>query len=278
MGGNGSFEQWRRKIARRGVAGRMVKAPAQANVPQLIALDAVFCGGAVFGSEDANEGCFCGDAGGFVIKKNGAAATMPHDEWFCSSLAAASGVPQVPFSVIRHTDGNLWFGSRWMNGKTADWWNLAQQGSIDFATLADDLSRIYALDLFIHNVDRHANNFMVVPEGSGHRVYSFDYSRAWLHHGFPPPQIMTEVTLATLNVREWLKRTFGVYINVNVAMQILDNIDRMNTAAIERIISSHPKDWLTQQQEDDIVNWWGNGSASARVAAIKTGLNDGTLV
>lgn len=257
----------------------MAVGPAQVNLPQLVALEALFCGAADFGSQDTNEGCFCGDAGTFVIKKDNVHAALPHCEWFCSSLALASGVPQVPFSIVHHPDGNYWFGSQWMNGKTKDWWNLAAQGSIDFTALADDLSRIYAFDLFIHNVDRHANNFMVVPEGNGHRVYSFDYSRSWIvNGGFPPANLMTDPAVATISVKNWLKLNFGNYVNINAAVEVLDRIEAMDTAGVQRIISTHPKEWLTQQEEDAIINWWNNGMASARVAAIKTGLNDGTLL
>ncbi|WP_438754116.1 HipA family kinase [Pararhizobium sp. O133] len=256
----------------------MAIAPTQGSVPQLVALDAMFCGAANFGSEDTNEGCFCGDAGTFVIKKNNVHPALPHCEWFCSSLAIAVGVPQVPFSVIRHPDGNYWFGSQWMNGKTKDWWNFAAQGNINFGSLSEDLSRIYAFDLFIHNVDRHANNFMIVPEGNGHKVYSFDYSRSWLVNGFPPPAPMTNPMLATVNVRNWLKANFGDYIDINVAEQVLTSIEAIDATRVQLIIGSHPKDWLTQQEEDAIIDWWSSGMASARVAAIKTGLNDGTLI
>ncbi len=252
--------------------------PGQVNVPQLVALEAVWCGAADFGSEDATEGCFCGDAGGFVIKKADAHPDLPHCEWFCSSLAQIAGVPQVPFSVIRHTDGNDWFGSSWMKGKTADWWNLAVQGVIDFNSIAEDLSRIYVLDLFVHNVDRHANNFMVVPDGNGHKAYSFDYSRSWIINGFPLPDIMTDPSVATINVKNWLKAKFGDYIVIGAANEVLDKIAALDVQGVQRVLATHPKVWLTQQQEDAIIDWWGKGMASDRVAAIRDGLNDGTLI
>ncbi|RWP12302.1 MAG: hypothetical protein EOR00_27145 [Mesorhizobium sp.] len=258
--------------------GRMVKAPAQAQVPQLFAVEAMFCGPGNLGSQDMNEGCFCGDAGFFVLKKNDVYPTLPHCEWFCSSLAQATGVPQIPFSVVKHTAGNFWFGSLWMNGRTPDWWNLAQQGSINFSSLADDLSRIYALDLFVHNDDRHMNNYMVVPAGTGHRVYSFDYSRAWLYHGAVPGAIMTDPGLNTVSSKEWMKQTFGQYLNPAVALEVLDRIDGIDEVGVRAILAGHPTDWLAQQQEDEIVDWWTNGARTARIAAIRDGVNDGTLL
>ena len=58
----------------------MALGPVLANVPQLVALEAVWCGGADFGSQDTDEGCFCGDAGGFVVKKNVTFPGLAHCE------------------------------------------------------------------------------------------------------------------------------------------------------------------------------------------------------
>jgi len=255
----------------------MARAPERMNAPQLVPLDPLFCGTADFGSEDTNEGCFCGDAGTFVIKKNDVHPALSHSEWFCSSLANAVGVPQVPFNIIRHPNGACCFGSQWMNGKTKDWWNLAIQGSVDFGGLAEDLSRIYVYDLFIHNIDRQLNNFMVVPHGEKHKVYSFDYSRSWLVVGFPMPPVMDIVNSSTIKVKNWIKLNFGDFISIQVATEVLDAIATLNVARVRQIIASHPVDWLTEQQEGEIIDWWENGMASDRVAAIKVGLKNGAL-
>ena len=231
----------------------MAKAPEKIDVPQLLALDAMICGQVDLGSEDCDGVCFCGDAGAFVIKKNRKSPTLAHSEWFCSSIASACGVPQVGFSVVNHTDGSSCFGSLWQPGKIKDWWLLAQDGTINFAALADDLSRIYALDLFVHNIDRHMDNYMVVKDGLGHRVYSFDYSRAWLELAFPPQPIMVDSPVATIKNRDWFKENFGDYLNIGIANEVLTKISELKTDEITRIISSHPKDWLSKEQEDAII-------------------------
>ncbi|RFP53105.1 MAG: hypothetical protein BJG00_017650, partial [Limnothrix sp. CACIAM 69d] len=121
--------------------------------------------------------------------------------------------------------------------------------------------------------------FMVVPDGSSHKVLSFDYSRSWLVLGFPPPnEIMIDADIPTVNVKNWLKANFGNYISVNAANEVLDRIGAIDTASVRRIIDSHPRDWLTQANDDAIISWWDSGMALARVNAIKTGLHNGTLV
>lgn len=256
----------------------MAQGPGKVTFPQLVALDSVFCGAADFGSQDCNEACFCGDAGAFVIKKSDKAPTLPHSEWFCSSIAASCGVPQIAFSIIRHTDGNHWFGSSWKTGIIKEWWNLALNGTINFSEIAEDISRIYALDLFIHNDDRHFNNYIVVKEEASHRAYSLDYSRAWLHHGFPPPPILISPKTNTVKNKEWLKSKFGTYLDIVAMEQVLDNISRISNSGIFNIISGHPKHWLTQSQEDAIINWWIAGKAVERVDLIKAGIKDGSLL
>lgn len=246
-------------------------------LPQLIPLKAIACGGANFGSADANEGCFCGDDGFFVIKKNDAHPTLPHSEWFCSSLAMGCDVPQVPFSVIEHMDGNHWFGSLWQNGKVADWWTLAEQGKIDFSALADDISKIYAFDLFINNVDRHMNNYMVVPAKGGHTIRSFDYSRAWLCQPFPPVEIMDD-DAATISCKDWFKNNFENYPKSEAMCLVIDRIEGMKLDTIKGIIAGHPHNWLTNHQSETIIDWWKSGMAAQRASSIRKGIADGSLL
>lgn len=256
----------------------MAKGPGLIPLPQLVALEARFCGIADWGSADCNEGCFCDDAGGFVVKTNKVTPTLAHSEWFCSSVAAACGIPQVGFSVIHHTDGSYCFGSSYVKGKIKDWWTLAEQGAIDFGALADDLTKIYALDLFIHNDDRHMNNYMVVQDGNGHRVSSFDYSRSWLHHAFPMTTILKDPQIATVGNKEWFKAKFGNYLVPATINDVLDRVSALTAQQISQIIARHPKDWLTQAQEDAIMTWWDSGQMLQRVNDIKAGVTDGSLL
>lgn len=176
--------------------------------PQLVCVDALWCGYGAFGGQDCKEGCFCGDAGAYLIKTNTPNIYEPHCEWLGSHLAVRVGIPQISFNIVKHTDGNFWFGSQWKNSKVTDWWNLALAGNINFGDLADDISRIYALDLFIHNDDRHLNNYLVAPDGAGHKIFSFDYGRSWLYHGFPPPAVMLDPAVNTVITKNWFKHNF----------------------------------------------------------------------
>jgi len=245
--------------------------------PQLVCVDALWCGTANFGSLDAQEGCFCGDAGGYVIKKDAPDPYTPHNEWLCSNLATKVGVPQLGFDIVRHVDGNMWFGSSWKNSKVIDWWLLAQAGKINIDDLREGLSRIYILDLFIHNVDRHMNNYFVVLDGADYRIFSFDYGRAWRHHGWPLPPVMTDPALNTVNNKNWLKQTFPTYFDAVAANETLDRLGAVTSGQIEEIIAKEPANWLQEPLISDTISWWA-AHASARLDQIRIGIGNGTLL
>src|SRR5271156_4924404 len=126
----------------------------------LLPIKAKWCGAFKTGTADANEGCFCEDGVGYVMKPNTATnPTSSHCEWFCAHLAAAAGIPAHDFNVIEHTDGKEWFGSAFGVEEIADWWTQVVAGTIKLEDLKDDLSRIYAFDLFVNNGDRHIKNY-----------------------------------------------------------------------------------------------------------------------
>lgn len=238
--------------------------------PQLVELAATFCGPAKLDGVDFGGGCFCGDAGAFIIKTNGINPNLAHTEWFCSSIANCVGVPQVPFSVIRHTDDSQCFGSHWQQGKVNDWWNLAKSGQLDFGEISTDISKIYALDLFLHNPDRHIKNYMVVRDGAAHKVLAFDYSRAWLHNGTPPlPPILNNGGDNTIQVKNWMKIQLGYTVNMDSFNEVLGRIEATPLSTIQSIINQHPKNWLTQDVENAILNWWSDGGVATRIASIR---------
>lgn len=256
----------------------MARNPAVVAYPQVVPVKAMACGIADLESQDANEICFCGDDGGFVIKKNDKYPSLPHVEWFCSCLARSVGVPQIDFSVIEHTDGNFWFGSAWKTGQVKDWWALAAHGIIDFSDLSEDISRIYAFDLFINNDDRHLNNYFVVNESRNFRIYSFDYSRSWLNKPFPLVGLVTDPTTKTVMVKEYLKEKFGNYFRIAAMIDVLDNISEIETPRIIDIIQAHPDNWLTPPERDAIISWWNSGEVLTRVNEIKAGIQNGALL
>lgn len=160
---------------------------------------------AELGSADAGRICKCEDGSEYVIKdgvSKNSTPEVPHCEWFCSELGEAIQIAIPRHKIIRLLDGSHVFGSHIVGGlinpdkdHAGYWFDLVRDGIIDFENATCVLSRIYAFDHFIHNVDRHKGNFLVHKQISGYSIYAMDYSRAWIRWGFPTPEIPMETAI-----------------------------------------------------------------------------------
>lgn len=186
-------------------------------------------------------------------------------------------MPCFPFSTVRHTDGNEWFGSQYADGEIKDWWPQVVAGSIKIDDLKDALSRIYAFDLFIHNVDRHAGNYIVKAEGGTHRIFALDHGRSWMFGGFPPkPPPMG--ACATIAARDWMKVHFGKYQQTTAMLSTLEAIGNITVTEIEKIVNDQPIIWLDKSKREDIIAFWRDGEATKRLETIVNGIGDGSLL
>ena len=176
------------------------------------------------GTADAGCVCRCVDGCDYVIKDGAKNALIPHSEWFCSSLAEAVGLACPSFKIIKQLDNSLVFGSRWEGGILEEWWKKALNGDISLYEYRPILSRIFAFDHFVHNVDRHLKNYLFREQREGWAVLALDYSRAWLCHGFPLPELPFEPKQNTRKAQRRLKEIFGNVIVPDEADELLNRI------------------------------------------------------
>ena len=231
------------------------------------------------GSADAPYGCFCDDGHGYVTKPSTAAnGHAPHCEWLCARMAVHVGVPVHDFEIVEAQAGDLRFGSRYEPREIKDWWLLVIAGSIKLDDLKEDISRIYALDLFLHNADRHMRNYFVRAVGDGHRIWALDHGRAWMFNGFPPPALPMTPGDNTVLAREWMKEKFAGFQCEDRMIEVVDKIKSVTDIDIGNIISAQPDDWLSDAEKDAILLWWKDGKAAERAEVISKGIADGTLL
>ena len=236
------------------------------------------CEPALFGTLDCAQICRCDDGSDYAVKDGTANALVPHSEWFCTHLGEAVGLASPPCKVV-DVQGVSCFGSRWESGHDpTDWWLRARKGEIDFSSLAPTLSRIYAFDLFVNNIDRHFTNFIVRQQHFGVSLLAFDYSRAWLVNGLPTPMLPMADTEKTVVVVKILRRLFGDFLQASDVNYVMDNLERITKVQIEQIIDSHPIELLTSQQRDSIFSWWNNGDKISRIDDIRKGVKDGSYL
>ncbi|WP_352882152.1 HipA family kinase [Mesorhizobium sp. M1396] len=235
------------------------------------------------GSVDCAYFCRCDDGSDYAVKNSDRNASLPHQEWFCTRLGELAGLVSPAIRIVR-VDGRECFGSRWESGietgtnNQNGWWTRAKTGEIDFSLLAPTLSRILAFDLFVHNVDRHLANYLVVKQRSGHAILAFDYSQAWIWNGLPPPPLPLGQQTNTVIALKILRRLFGEFIQFNEASLVCQKLRSIKISSIEAIILEHPSIWLTNQQKDGILTWWNSVERDQRLSQVEEGIKNGSYL
>lgn len=251
-------------------------------------LDAVRCDPQGLGTADCSTVCRCRDGCDYAIKDTkGAHHFTPHAEWFCTHLASAANLAGPPCKLVRMPDQSIAFGSRWEGGvvdKQRPWFTRVHDNEIPLQEIAPILSRIYAFDHFVHNWDRHGDNFLCRESRSSHIVLSFDYSRAWVCNGFPLPQLPftddpTKIESHTRIVRRQLASLWGNnFIEPRECSDLLEILRKIPKHYIEKIIGDHPKEWLTDTMRTLILDWWQSDEMDQRIDGIRKGITDGSYL
>jgi hypothetical protein len=221
------------------------------------------------------------DGGSYYIKGDVPGRSVRASEWLGTHIAEAVGI-QAPAPVaIELNSGSIVFGSRRIAGVADDVLTRtylmtpsASNLAMPIAGLATLLSKIYALDLFLHNEDRHFGNYLSIDDNGVRRLYAFDFSRAvfwqWPWNGYPA---------ATTNTRthgKVLRQLHG--FDSVAAGSVLDNIRALAPATIESFINQMPSDWSSIGLRAQFVDVWSTGHCTTRVDALRKGLSDGTLL
>jgi hypothetical protein len=224
-----------------------------------------------------------------TVVPNSDGASIPHSEWFCTCLGELIGVRAPPCHVIEMPDGKLVFGSLWQGGvleNKTPWWDLVKSGAIALADIAPILSRIYAFDHFVHNIDRHLNNFLPIRQKNSVALLAYDYSRAWLVLGVPLPELLpslpfdtTDPFEKTVKAQRELSSYLGAkYISADDVSALLKKVEKVTKTQIERIIVGHPAGWLTPIQRASIRKWWKSKAMKDRLQKIDGGIRNGSYL
>lgn len=231
------------------------------------------------GTADSAGVCRCDDSCEYVLKDGRENALVPHSEWLCTKLAESVGIACPPCAIIETDDGVFAFGSRWEGGLARDpWYEMLRRKELDQEILSPTLSKIFAFDHFIHNDDRHLNNYLVRETRNGWTMLALDFSRSWATHGIPPPNLPLPEGSNTRRAAVWLKKLIGDYIDVGAALGVLDKLHTVSAQEIEGIIRQHPPNWLVAADEAAIMEWWKSDGRSDRLQTIREGMRRGTYV
>ena len=125
------------------------------------------------------------DGGRYYVKGDAHGRPVRASEWLGTHLAEAVGIQSPAPVAIQLANGSVVFGSRRIAGVADDLLTRtylmtpsASNAAMPIAGLASILSKIYALDMFLHNDDRHFGNYLSIDDNGVRRLYTFDFSRA----------------------------------------------------------------------------------------------------
>lgn len=82
------------------------------------------------------------------------------NEWICANLARAVAIPVPPFIIVEDGQGELLFASQ-IYGSDVNNNKPIFMGNLPNQEILKQISRIYPFDLFIHNIDRHVDNYLI---------------------------------------------------------------------------------------------------------------------
>jgi hypothetical protein len=213
----------------------------------------------------------------YCIKTCAKTPRAPAAEYICNSLAAICALPVAGFEIVKLLDGTLAFGSTWESSALhlADL-NALLTGNLPGRQIAPTISRIYAFDLFVHNVDRHARNYLgVAGRTAGHSIKLYDFSRAFTAVAWPLPSLPMAATETTIVTHRALLNHHA--FDLAAAKQLLDRIAKVDHASFKGIVSHVPVPWLDAQTRIAVLKWWA-GPRDTRINQLRKGLEDGSLL
>ena len=216
-----------------------------------------------------------GDDGiAYAIKRVSDGEKIPASEFICSTLAQSCRIAIPPFEIAELSSSEKVFASRWEDGVFPPERATALLMGIEpMEGLLEDLSAVYAFDIFVYNVDRHFGNYMFRNKqdiGSRPVLLASDYSRAFLYHGLLPPVSLLPDHCNTANAFNIWSKIHG--FSQDAARMVLEQLKMISDINFENVLSRVPSEWLSSEEKESLVEWW-QINAGERVQLIEKGLS-----
>lgn len=192
-------------------------------------------------------------------------AMVPATEWICSRLASACGlpVPEIGVVELQSQPGIYYFGSQWQGGAKEF---LDVMGRISNPWVFE---RTHAIDLFVHNTDRHRGNYLYLELAGDIVARVIDFSHALMVMGWPLPALPMAHCNTTAELAPLLAENTAPYQRPD---GIIDQIAALPSTWMQATLVDMPQAWLNQAGRDSICQWWEGPTRAVRLNAAKSAL------
>jgi hypothetical protein len=195
---------------------------------------------------------------------------VPATELFCYELARELNIATPEYQIVRLKDSSLAFGSVWEGGahitkELIQMWAILT-GKKPVMNLKGFLSRVYALDLFINNIDRHFGNFIFRDSYKTNIGLAYDFGRAWYEISPYSYEAVKHETNTQIYHNYIVKS--GHYDKV-LAANALTEISKIDVHRISQILEIIPEEWLPVSIRNELLAWWGESDMSSRINKLK---------
>ncbi|PAV92612.1 hypothetical protein WR25_06382 [Diploscapter pachys] len=224
-----------------------------------------------------------GDRGGtYYCKGDHSGRQIRATEWFFTHLAHHVGFATPECAIVERRDANTsFFGSRQIASPASamELHNLLmtpQRGELGQPSSWPGayLSQLYAFDLFAGNWDRSIQNFLLQNEGFTRRLCVFDFASCSLE-GLAAIKFPV-ASDPTVRIGKFLRLRHGFF--PKAAIEMIDRLAAIPAETITRFLSLMPDDWMSAEQKESICELWSKHQIASRLAALRSGLGDESLL
>ncbi|CAH6874913.1 conserved hypothetical protein [Vibrio chagasii] len=195
---------------------------------------------------------------------------VPACELFCYELARTIKVNVPEYQIIRMKDGTYAFGSEW-DANAGYLENITDflrvlSGKDAIKNGAEFFSKVYALDIFVNNIDRHRGNLFVRKVFSGKIGVAYDFDKSWYETGYDRFEALeggtnTQDTKWDVRDKRQLKKA--------IVTKTLEEIQNIRVDTIRSILGMMPEEWMLDENKATFLSWWGSESFFERIEKLK---------
>lgn len=212
-----------------------------------------------------------------MLKDDSGGVPVRAREWICHGLADYAGLPVLACRPVLDGTGRVLFGSQYLlnggPGGVSGYKILA--GALPLAEACNVLSALYAVDLFLGNWDRHADNLMIEQDAAP-RIRVMDFSEAPALIDAAQRGKIPGAGTATVNAGRTLRTLYG--FSADAATLALDRLDAITSDRLKVILDGMPADWLPLAAHSDLLTWWSSPDRTAHITKVRNGICDGSLL